>query len=112
MLVVGDFNVWDGCCYLMWLWWLLGVWELFVLGIGVGECYKYELCVVDGCVLLYKVDLCVWVIEVLLCMVLVVVDVVVFYVFVWYDDGWMYVWLCVDCYCVLWLIYEVYLELW
>src|SRR5262245_12140933 len=41
--VVGDFNLWDGRKHAMQARGSSGVWELFVLGIGEGTCYKYEI---------------------------------------------------------------------
>jgi 1,4-alpha-glucan branching enzyme len=54
--VVGDFNGWDGRRHPMRLHPGLGVWELFVPGIGVGTIYKYEVRSREGVVLPGKAD--------------------------------------------------------
>jgi 1,4-alpha-glucan branching enzyme len=54
--VVGAFNEWDGRRHPMRLHPGLGVWELFVPGIGVGTIYKYELRSREGVVLPGKAD--------------------------------------------------------
>ena len=41
--VIGDFNRWDGRLFPLRSMGQTGIWELFVPGIGVGECYKYEI---------------------------------------------------------------------
>lgn len=41
--VVGDFNYWDGRRHPMRLHPQIGVWELFIPAVKVGQCYKYEL---------------------------------------------------------------------
>ncbi len=41
--VIGDFNNWDGRLFPMRSMGQTGIWELFIPGIGVGECYKYEI---------------------------------------------------------------------
>ena len=41
--VVGDFNGWDGRVHQMRRLWDSGIFELFVPGAAVGDCYKYEL---------------------------------------------------------------------
>lgn len=48
VLVVGQFNYWDGCCYLMWFCKEFGIWELFVFGVYNGQLYKFELIDVYG----------------------------------------------------------------
>ncbi|MEI7783114.1 MAG: 1,4-alpha-glucan branching protein GlgB [Betaproteobacteria bacterium] len=53
--VVGPFNGWDGRRHPMRLRRECGVWELFVPGLGVGECYKFEIRTVQG-ELLLKAD--------------------------------------------------------
>ena len=55
--VVGDFNDWDGRRHPMRLHPGCGVWELFLPGIGPGQCYKYEILGADGQRLL-KADPC------------------------------------------------------
>ncbi len=40
--VVGDFNLWDGRRHPMHLHPSVGVWELFLPGVGLGTAYKYE----------------------------------------------------------------------
>ncbi|HEV7414919.1 MAG TPA: 1,4-alpha-glucan branching protein GlgB [Tianweitania sediminis] len=54
--VVGHFNAWDGRRMPMRKRWGIGVWELFVPGIGKGEIYKYEIVGVSGEVLPLKAD--------------------------------------------------------
>ena len=54
--VVGDFNVWDGRRLPMRKRWGVGVWELFVPGVGKGAVYKYEILGVHGEVLPQKAD--------------------------------------------------------
>jgi 1,4-alpha-glucan branching enzyme len=54
--VVGSFNEWDGRRHPMRLHPGLGVWELFVPGIGVGTTYKYEVRSREGVVLPGKAD--------------------------------------------------------
>jgi 1,4-alpha-glucan branching enzyme len=54
--VVGAFNEWDGRRHPMRLHPGLGVWELFVPGIGVGTVYKYEVRSREGVVLPGKAD--------------------------------------------------------
>ncbi len=41
--VVGDFNGWDGRYHPMRLLGVSGVWELFIPGVQVGACYKFEM---------------------------------------------------------------------
>ncbi|WP_046023365.1 1,4-alpha-glucan branching protein GlgB [Magnetospira sp. QH-2] len=41
--IVGPFNQWDGRCHAMRKHHGIGVWELFVPGLGEGEIYKYEI---------------------------------------------------------------------
>jgi len=41
--VVGDFNHWDGTAHVMRHLGDSGLWELFVPGLGEGECYKFEI---------------------------------------------------------------------
>lgn len=36
VFIVGDFNYWDGCCYLMCFYLKSGVWELFLLKVSFG----------------------------------------------------------------------------
>jgi 1,4-alpha-glucan branching enzyme len=54
--VVGEFNHWDGRRHPMRLHPGLGVWELFVPGLGPGAIYKYELRTHEGVVLEPKAD--------------------------------------------------------
>ena len=54
--VIGEFNEWDGRRHPMRLHPGLGVWELFIPGLGVGVHYKYELRSRDGVVLPDKAD--------------------------------------------------------
>jgi 1,4-alpha-glucan branching enzyme len=54
--VIGAFNEWDGRRHPMRLHPGLGVWELFVPGIGVGSIYKYEVRSREGVVLPGKAD--------------------------------------------------------
>lgn len=85
VLVVGNFNYWDGCYYFMWLFGVLGVWEFFIFGFGEGEFYKYE--IYDQQKKIYlKIDLYGMYFEVLLNNVLVVYN---FRKYVWNDVEWM-----------------------
>ena len=54
--VVGDFNGWDGRCHPLRLRHECGVWEIFIPGIGEGECYKYEIKGAHGELLPLKAD--------------------------------------------------------
>jgi len=54
--VVGDFNRWDGRVSPMRLRLEAGLWELFVPGVPVGACYKYELRSQSGDLLPLKAD--------------------------------------------------------
>jgi len=54
--VVGDFNYWDGRRMPMRRHQGGGFWEIFVPGIGPGDCYKYEIMGADGIVLPLKAD--------------------------------------------------------
>jgi 1,4-alpha-glucan branching enzyme len=54
--VVGPFNSWDGRRAPMRRRGATGVWEIFLPGIGEGECYKYELLASDGTVQPLKAD--------------------------------------------------------
>ncbi|MBS9719286.1 1,4-alpha-glucan branching protein GlgB [Tianweitania sp. BSSL-BM11] len=54
--VVGDFNAWDGRRLPMRKRWGVGVWELFVPGVGKGSVYKYEILGVHGELLPLKAD--------------------------------------------------------
>lgn len=56
--VVGDFNGWDGRRHPMRLRRECGVWEIFIPGIGPGECYKYEIKGRFGELLALKADPC------------------------------------------------------
>jgi 1,4-alpha-glucan branching enzyme len=54
--VVGDFNDWDGRRYPMRLRHAVGVWEIFIPGLGPGHAYKYEIVGADGALLPLKAD--------------------------------------------------------
>ncbi|MCE8439342.1 1,4-alpha-glucan branching protein GlgB [Rhodovulum sulfidophilum] len=54
--VVGPFNAWDGRRHPMRRRGATGVWEIFLPGIGEGECYKYEILGADGSVQPLKAD--------------------------------------------------------
>lgn len=54
--VVGDFNGWDGRVHPMRLHPGIGVWELFIPGLGEGTAYKYELLGAGGQLLPLKAD--------------------------------------------------------
>ncbi|MCC0028846.1 MAG: 1,4-alpha-glucan branching protein GlgB [Brucellaceae bacterium] len=54
--VVGDFNNWDGRRHAMRLHRGIGVWEIFIPGIGEGDVYKYEIVGPDGAVQPLKAD--------------------------------------------------------
>lgn len=54
--VVGEFNHWDGRRHPMRLRRECGVWEIFLPGVGSGQCYKFELLAADGRVLPLKAD--------------------------------------------------------
>ena len=54
--VIGDFNTWDGRRHPMRLRRECGVWEIFIPGIGVGACYKYEIRSREGYLLPQKAD--------------------------------------------------------
>lgn len=54
--VVGDFNHWNGSQHPMRLRHEVGVWELFLPGLDVGERYKYEIIDRDGARLPHKAD--------------------------------------------------------
>ncbi|CAN5905365.1 1,4-alpha-glucan branching protein GlgB [soil metagenome] len=54
--VVGDFNNWDGRRHVLRKHPGIGVWEIFIPGIGEGEVYKYELKAPDGTLLPLKAD--------------------------------------------------------
>ncbi len=54
--VVGDFNQWDGRRHTMRLRPGVGIWEIFVPGIGEGERYKYEIKSAAGEILPLKAD--------------------------------------------------------
>jgi len=50
--VVGNFNAWDGRTHQMRILDKSGIWELFIPGIGQGECYKYEIRTQSGDILM------------------------------------------------------------
>ena len=54
--VVGDFNGWDGRRNPMRRRGAVGVWEIFIPGLGEGSVYKFELRAADGTVLPLKAD--------------------------------------------------------
>jgi 1,4-alpha-glucan branching enzyme len=54
--VVGDFNLWDGRRHPMRLHPGVGVWEIFLPGLGEGTVYKYEILGADGKLLPLKAD--------------------------------------------------------
>jgi 1,4-alpha-glucan branching enzyme len=54
--VVGDFNHWDGRQYSMRLHPGIGVWEIFLPGLGEGAIYKYEILGANGKLLPLKAD--------------------------------------------------------
>jgi len=54
--VVGAFNAWDGRRNPMRRRGPIGVWEIFLPGIGEGEAYKYEIVAQDGSLLPLKAD--------------------------------------------------------
>ena len=54
--VVGNFNAWDGRRHPMRKRLGVGLWELFIPGLGKGEIYKYEILGVHGDVLPLKAD--------------------------------------------------------
>ena len=54
--VVGDFNAWDGRRHPMRVHHGVGLWEIFVPGVGAGSRYKYELLDADGRLLPLKAD--------------------------------------------------------
>jgi len=84
--VVGDFNAWDGRRHPMRLRHDAGVWELFLPGLGTGECYKYEIRSAHGAVLPLKADPVALATEVPPATASVVTDRLDFD---WSDDEWM-----------------------
>ncbi len=54
--LVGDFNHWDARRHLMRKRMDIGVWEIFLPGIGEGAAYKYQITGADGVVLPLKAD--------------------------------------------------------
>jgi 1,4-alpha-glucan branching enzyme len=50
--VVGDFNSWDGRLHAMRSLGSVGIWELFLPGVGAGDRYKYEILTATGDLLL------------------------------------------------------------
>jgi len=54
--VVGDFNGWDGRRHVMRRRGDIGVWEIFLPGIGPGARYKFEIAAANGAVLPLKAD--------------------------------------------------------
>jgi len=54
--VIGDFNAWDGRRHVMRLHPSIGVWDIFIPGLGQGTFYKYELLDAKGRLLPLKSD--------------------------------------------------------
>ncbi|MEJ2123042.1 MAG: 1,4-alpha-glucan branching enzyme, partial [Alphaproteobacteria bacterium] len=54
--VIGDFNDWDGRRHVMRFHQSIGVWDIFIPGIGAGSLYKYELQDAAGALLPLKSD--------------------------------------------------------
>ena len=54
--IIGDFNDWDGRIHPMRLRHACGVWEIFLPGVGVGSCYKFEIRGAHGELLPLKAD--------------------------------------------------------
>jgi 1,4-alpha-glucan branching enzyme len=54
--VVGDFNAWDGRRHVMRLHPGVGIWEIFIPGVGRGAAYKYEIIAADGRLMPLKAD--------------------------------------------------------
>ena len=54
--VVGDFNAWNGARHPLRQRKDIGVWEIFIPGIGAGHAYKYQIVGPDGAVLPLKAD--------------------------------------------------------
>ncbi len=54
--VVGDFNAWDSRRHPMRVHYGIGVWEIFIPHVAVGDCYKYEIRTRHGWVLPQKAD--------------------------------------------------------
>ncbi|TAN59082.1 MAG: 1,4-alpha-glucan branching protein GlgB, partial [Rhodospirillales bacterium] len=54
--VIGDFNQWDGRRHAMRLHPGVGIWEIFVPGIGEGDVYKFEIKAKSGALLAEKSD--------------------------------------------------------
>ncbi len=54
--VVGDFNSWDGRRHVMRMRHGVGIWEIFIPGIGPGETYKYEIVDPHGNLVPLKAD--------------------------------------------------------
>lgn len=53
--VVGDFNLWDGRRHNMRFIEACGIWEIFIPGLAIDTCYKYEIKTSED-VILYKAD--------------------------------------------------------
>ncbi|MBF0269758.1 MAG: 1,4-alpha-glucan branching protein GlgB [Alphaproteobacteria bacterium] len=56
--VIGDFNQWDGRRHAMRLHPGIGVWEIFVPGVHVGDVYKFEIKAQSGALMAEKSDPC------------------------------------------------------
>jgi 1,4-alpha-glucan branching enzyme len=84
--VVGGFNNWDGRRHVMRKHPGIGVWEIFIPGIGVGESYKYELKGPDGSLMPLKADPYGFLTEKLPGTASVVHDL---HTYEWQDDEWM-----------------------
>ncbi|MBY4641667.1 1,4-alpha-glucan branching enzyme [Gluconacetobacter entanii] len=54
--VIGDFNIWDGRRHPMRLRPDVGIWEIFIPGLGPGERYKYEILDAQGRIVPHKSD--------------------------------------------------------
>jgi 1,4-alpha-glucan branching enzyme len=84
--VVGGFNNWDGRRHVMRKHPGIGVWEIFIPGIGVGESYKYELKGPDGSLMPLKADPYGFLTEKLPGTASVVHDL---HTYEWQDEEWM-----------------------
>ena len=84
--VVGDYNHWDGRVNPMRLRHGVGIWEIFIPGIGAGETYKYEILGKDGNLLPQKADPYGFYAEIPPCTASVVYDLKDYD---WDDQAWM-----------------------
>jgi 1,4-alpha-glucan branching enzyme len=87
--VVGDFNTWDGRRNPMRLRHNVGVWELFIPGIGAGTRYKYEIVSREGHTLPLKADPCAMQSERPPATASVVADADAIDGYTWTDGDWM-----------------------